>query len=89
MSQFDITSYPLRQPIHHFVTINRDIDGYVDTPNGTVHVWSMRYDEAGGITGLRMTYSGQMYSTHINKCYKQRYLITLATRFSEQVVDST
>lgn len=60
-----------------------DIDyirGTVDTPHGIVKVYCWP-----GITTIRMIVDGIEYRRHWKADFSQRYLVTLARRFSEDV----
>ena len=62
---------------------DEEISGDIYTSNGLVKVWSGR---DGKVTFIEFVYRGRYYVKRINRFYSSRYLVTLAKRFSNEII---
>lgn len=86
-----ITSYGLYGGYNSLTREDSDgsfvVDGYAGTHNGFVRVYSSKTIESGDAwTVLDFIFQGRIFSYSEEKFYQPRYLVTLAKRFAEEVV---
>lgn len=62
-------------------------DGVVYTPHGIVSVMARTWRDGTKITHMEFGHMGLVYHRHIDNFYSQRYLVTLACRFTAEIIE--
>ena len=66
-----------------------DLSGLVFTKNGLVEVYAQGDDVIGHTTYFIFVINGRCYYRNFNRKYSKRYIVTLAKRFSDEIIDIT